>query len=91
MSRRGADTEAKAGSRLGAVSTETDMGLELMNHEMMARTKVRGLTDGATQAPLPWLSFKTQIGHHLPPSPSLGELDVSLLYLNLPTAVVTAF
>ena len=39
MSRGGADREGdtgpKAGSRLQAVSTEPDVGLELMNHEIM--------------------------------------------------------
>ena len=39
MSRGGAerkgDTESKAGSRLRAVSTEPDAGLELRNHELM--------------------------------------------------------
>ena len=29
------DTESKAGSRLGAVSIEPDMGLKLMNREIM--------------------------------------------------------
>ena len=32
---REGDTESKAGSRLQAVSTEPDAGLELMNHEIM--------------------------------------------------------
>ena len=39
MSKGGAeregDTESKAGSRLLADSTEPDLGLELMNHEIM--------------------------------------------------------
>ena len=39
MSRGGAegegDTESEAGSRLRAVSTEPDAGLELTNHEIM--------------------------------------------------------
>ena len=39
MSRGGAeregDAESDAGSRLWAVSTEPDAGLELMNHEIM--------------------------------------------------------
>ena len=39
MHRRGAeregDTESKAGSRLRAVSTEPDVGLELSNQEIM--------------------------------------------------------
>ena len=44
VSREGAeregDTESEAGSRLRAVSTEPDVGLELMNHEIMTRAKV---------------------------------------------------
>ena len=32
---REGDTESEAGSRLGAVSTEADAGLELANHEIM--------------------------------------------------------
>ena len=39
MSREGAeregDTECEAGSKLRAVSTEPDAGLELANHEIM--------------------------------------------------------
>ena len=55
MSRGGAeregDTEFEAGSRLGAVSTEPDVGLELMDHEeltdceIMTRAKVGRSTD----------------------------------------------
>ena len=32
---REGDTESEAGSRLQALSTESDAGLELMNHEIM--------------------------------------------------------
>ena len=32
---RGGDTESEADSRLSAVSTEPDMGLELTNHEIV--------------------------------------------------------
>ena len=42
---RGGDTESKAGSRLWAVSTEPDVGLELMNREITTRAEVRRLTD----------------------------------------------
>ena len=56
MSRGGAekegDTESKAGSRLRAVSTEPNAGLELTNREIMTWAEVRCLTDGATQASL---------------------------------------
>ena len=49
---REGDTESETGFRLRAVSTEPDMGLELMDHEIMTRAEVRRLTDRATQAPL---------------------------------------
>ena len=48
---REGDTESEADSKLWAVSTETDTGLELTNREIMTRTKVGRLTDWATQAP----------------------------------------
>ena len=53
MSRGGAkrwgDTESEAGSRLRAVSTEPDAGLELTNHKIMTWAEVGHSTDGATQ------------------------------------------
>ena len=49
---REGDTESKAGSRLWAVITEPDMGLELTNGEIMTRAEAGHLTDLATQAPL---------------------------------------
>ena len=55
MSRGGAeregDTESKAGSRLWAVSTEPDAGLEPTDCEIMTWAKVGCSTDWATQAP----------------------------------------
>ena len=55
MNRGGAeregDTESKTGSRLWAVSTELDAGLELMDREIMTWAEVGRLTDRATQAP----------------------------------------
>ena len=45
------DTESKADSRLWAVSTEPDAGLELTDCEIMTWAEVRHLTDWATQAP----------------------------------------
>ena len=48
---REGDTESKAGSRLCAVSTQPDAGLELTDHEIMTRAKVGQLTNRATQAP----------------------------------------
>ena len=54
------DTKSKAGSRLWAVSTEPDMGLELINHKIMTWADVRRLTDWATQV-LPFLlNFREQ-------------------------------
>ena len=44
-------TESEAGSRLWAVSTQPDAGLELMNHEIMTWAEVGRLTDWATQGP----------------------------------------
>ena len=55
MNRGGAeregDTESEAGSRLWAVSTEPDAGLELTDCEIMTWAEVGRLTDWATQAP----------------------------------------
>ena len=48
-SEREGDTESKAGSKLWAVSTEPDVGFELVNHEIMTWAEVRHLTDWATQ------------------------------------------
>ena len=45
-------TESKADSRLWAVSTEPDGGLELMDRKIMTWAEVSCLTDWATQAPL---------------------------------------
>ena len=42
---RKGDTESEAGSRLRAVSTEPDVGLELTSCEIMARAEVGRLTD----------------------------------------------
>ena len=48
---REGDTASKAGSRLWAVSTEPNMGLELMDCEVMTWAEVGRPTDWATQAP----------------------------------------
>ena len=50
--KREGDTESKAGSRLWAVSTEPDAGLELTNCETMAWAEVEPLTNWARQAPV---------------------------------------
>ena len=46
-----ADTESEVGSRLWAVSTEPEVGLELMNREIMTWAEDGRLTDWATQVP----------------------------------------
>ena len=55
MSRGGAeregDTESEAGSRLRAVSTEPDAGLELTNREIVTCAEVGLLADWPTRAP----------------------------------------
>ena len=48
---REGDTESEAVSRLWAVSTKPESGLELTNHEIMTWAEVRCLTNWATQAP----------------------------------------
>ena len=48
---REGDTESEAGSRLLAVSTEPDAGLELTDREIVTRAQVGRLTDRAAQAP----------------------------------------
>ena len=45
------DTESGAGSRVWAVSTEPDVGLELTDCEIMTWAEVRRSTNWATQAP----------------------------------------
>ena len=45
---REGDAEFEAGSRLWAVSTESNVGLELTNHEIMTWAEVGHLTDWAT-------------------------------------------
>ena len=48
---RKGDTDSKAGVRLWAVRTESDVGLERTNCEIMTWTEVRCLTNWATQVP----------------------------------------
>ena len=48
---REGDTEWEAGSRLWAISSEPDAGLELMDREIVTWAEVGRLTDWATQAP----------------------------------------
>ena len=44
-------TESKAGSRLRAVSTEPDTGLEPVNHKIMTRAEVGRLTTEPPRCP----------------------------------------
>ena len=56
---REGDTESETGSRLWAVSTEPDAGLELTDRKIMTWAEVGRPTDWATQAPL-YFTIKTQ-------------------------------
>ena len=47
-------TESETGSRLWAVSTEPNAGLELTDREIMTWAEVGRLTNQATQAPQAW-------------------------------------
>ena len=67
-SEREGGTESETGSRLWAVSTEADAGLELTNREIMTWAEVGRFTDWATQVP--------RIFSHLIPVTSLGFLFV---------------
>ena len=49
---REGDTESKASSRLWAVTSEPDVGLEPKNREIMTWAEAGGLTDWTTQVPL---------------------------------------
>ena len=49
---REGDTESETGSRLWALSTEPDAGLELTDREIMTQAEAGRSTDWATQAPL---------------------------------------
>ena len=60
-SQREGDTESEAGSKLWAVSTEPDVGLEPTDREIMTWAEVGHLTDQATQAPL-CLLFLCELG-----------------------------
>ena len=51
-SEREGDTESETGSRLWAVSTEPDAGLELTDREIMTWAEVGRPTDQATQVHL---------------------------------------
>ena len=65
MNRGGAeregDTESETGSRLWAVSTEPDAGLQLTNCEIMTWAEVGHLTDWAKQAPQVEVGSKSEV------------------------------
>ena len=54
---REGDTESEAGSRLSAVSTELDSGLELRSCELLTWAEVRHSIDWARQPPWPVASL----------------------------------
>ena len=65
---REGDTESQAGSRLWAVSTEPDTGLEPTNGEIMTWAEVGHLTDWAIQMPLLQAnSYKLLVSFHFCP------------------------
>ena len=59
---REGDTESETGSRLWAISTDPDAGLELTEREIMTWAEVGRLTDWATQAPQS-SDFQTYLGN----------------------------
>ena len=61
---REGDIESEAGSRLQAVSTEPDVGLQLTTCEIVTWAKVRPLTGWATQAPLCLFTLKDSVRTH---------------------------
>ena len=68
----GGDTESEAGSRLWAVSTELNAGLELTNCKIMTWTEVCRLTNWATQVTR--LDFFLNESPFLPTSPVISLL-----------------
>ena len=69
---REGDTGSEAGSRLRAVSTEPDTGLEATNREIMTRAEVERSTDRATKAPQDFLLEHTPSYSHWVNSPNIG-------------------
>ena len=82
---RKGDTESKTGSRLWAVSTEPDVGLELTDREMVTWAEVSRLTDWATQAPLQGHDFTgvTYIKRTKDFNELFSDLLCKLIFLNL--------
>ena len=75
------DAESQTGSRLWAVSTEPDVGLELTNREMVTWVKVGRLTDWAAQAPLYTMKYYSVIKKNeiLPFARTQMELECIML------------
>ena len=76
---REGDTEHKENSRLPAVSTEPDVGLELRSHEIMTWAEVGYLTDRATQAPQGNKTFLITPPYGFPSSASLQSMLIAYL------------
>ena len=68
-------TEPEAGSRLWAVSTEPDVGLELTDCEIMTWAEVGYLTDWATHASLASLKLKSMLLQMVIDSITLSEIS----------------
>ena len=64
-SEREEDTESETGSRLRAVSTEPDAGLELTDREIMTRAEVRRLLNRLSHPGAPWESLMEIHTHHI--------------------------
>ena len=54
---REGDTDSEAGTRLWAVGTDPNVGLELTNHEIVTWAEISCLTGWATQAPPDFFFF----------------------------------
>ena len=86
---REGDTESEAGSRLWVVSTEPNTGLELSNHEIMTRAKVRCLTHWATQVLLLYVifffitNFMSDAFSHAIKKSVFGNILINIVYGNL--------
>ena len=71
------ETESDSGSRLWAVSTEPDMGFELVNHDIMTSAEVGHSIDWGTQEPQEYFlkSWKSIVG-----GTGLGESGLHIQY-----------
>ena len=76
---REGDIEHEAGSRLWAISTEPDAGLELTSREIMTWAEVGCLTNWATQVPLNGEIFKCLPNNMI--STNQTQLNLAPIYL----------